>query len=468
MNNKKIFTEIFRINEIINSFDKKNLLKESLSDELVEILTKFLSKGSDELTNMGIKNSDELITLIKNFPTANVLDQASILKTIVVSLGDNIIKEIAKSTVDDLTTGVGKFLNDQSKQYIELYEKGLMTYDEVMTEITDDMTKLMSKSSDELSSLKNSLSDAAKSKIKNSLDSSKSTSKQSVTQSPKPQSYLDNLSKEELIKRHNSYSWKDLNQSTNSQMSGWKFHIFGEDVKDAIFLTDKLTPIAQKYNATAKIGGEYHFNAELFKPGQKQHGKAGVTMYIPTDVIKAGRQQEMLTDIQNAISGYEKGGTIQGDQMITPQIHYRYELKGPIDYGEGISRKNNIPAKNSDGTPMIKDGKQVYTSEYSQMYTQNEGGPYKPNDVEDLFRVNNSSSVNKTVKSIGDGFLSTKFGDTSKINWDLITNAKNISDYDVIINDAIKNKDFSKISRGGFENYGITNFRDYLMNIYNN
>jgi hypothetical protein len=67
---------------------------------------------------------------------------------------------------------------------------------------------------------------------------------------------------------------------------------------------------------------------------------------------------------------------------------------------------------------------------------------------------------------LSSGFLATKFGDTSKINWDLITNAKNISDYDVVINDAIKNNDFNKISRGGFEEYGIPNFREYLMNLF--
>ena len=63
------------------------------------------------------------------------------------------------------------------------------------------------------------------------------------------------------------------------------------------------------------------------------------------------------------------------------------------------------------------------------------------------------------------GFLSSKFGDTSRINWGVITNAKNISDYDVIIDNAMKTGDFSKISRYGFEEYGIPNFREYLMNL---
>jgi hypothetical protein len=47
-----------------------------------------------------------------------------------------------------------------------------------------------------------------------------------------------------------------------------------------------------------------------------------------------------------------------------------------------------------------------------------------------------------------------------------ILNAKNMSDYDVLINDAMNSGDFSKISRSGFEEYNIPNFREYLMGFY--
>jgi hypothetical protein len=50
------------------------------------------------------------------------------------------------------------------------------------------------------------------------------------------------------------------------------------------------------------------------------------------------------------------------------------------------------------------------------------------------------------------------------INWSQITNAKNINDYNKLIANAIKSKDFSKISRGGFEKFGVPNFREYLQN----
>lgn len=53
---------------------------------------------------------------------------------------------------------------------------------------------------------------------------------------------------------------------------------------------------------------------------------------------------------------------------------------------------------------------------------------------------------------------------STHINWSQITNAKNMDDYNKLIASAIKTKDFSKISRGGFEKFGVPNFREYLQN----
>ena len=53
---------------------------------------------------------------------------------------------------------------------------------------------------------------------------------------------------------------------------------------------------------------------------------------------------------------------------------------------------------------------------------------------------------------------------SNHINWSQITNAKNMDDYNKLIASAIKTKNFSNISRGGFEKFGIPNFREYLQN----
>lgn len=179
-----------------------------------------------------------------------------------------------------------------------------------------------------------------------------------------PQAYLKNLSQDELAARIDySEGWVSNGIYPNI-MSGWKFHVFGEDLVDSVFLKEKLWPVTKKWNAHAKVGGLKHTDGVSYpsmQQGGVQYGKQGATIYIPVDVINNGKQQEMLSDIQNAIAGYKKGGDISGDQAITPAIHYRYELLGPVPK-EGIDMKT-----------------------YGVMYNKNSGGSYKPYDVDDLF-----------------------------------------------------------------------------------
>jgi hypothetical protein len=49
------------------------------------------------------------------------------------------------------------------------------------------------------------------------------------------------------------------------------------------------------------------------------------------------------------------------------------------------------------------------------------------------------------------------------INWANVSNAKNLNDYNKMIATALQTGNFQSISRGGFEKYGISNFRDFLM-----
>jgi hypothetical protein len=77
-----------------------------------------------------------------------------------------------------------------------------------------------------------------------------------------------------------------------------------------------------------------------------------------------------------------------------------------------------------------------------------------------------TTTATKTVPDMlkGNRISNISFGNGNDINWNPIQNAKNIEDYNKIIAQAIKSGDYSKISRAGFENYGIPNFREYLMN----
>ena len=60
------------------------------------------------------------------------------------------------------------------------------------------------------------------------------------------------------------------------------------------------------------------------------------------------------------------------------------------------------------------------------------------------------------------GFTDPKYAE--KIDWSKVSNAKNMDDYNKVIAKAIKTGDYSYVSRGGFEKFGISDFRDYLKN----
>ena len=175
MSSKQLITEISRIKEMMNITESKILLKENIVDELVAFLTKFLRKDVADLTALGVRNVGDVKRLMDDFldPAISSANKVDFLKKIVDDLGETAVKSIAKESVDDVTTGVGKLVNDRSTEFINYYKQGIMTYDEVLTQIGDDLTSLMSKSSGELSNLKKAINDESLLKVKNQLDNAK-------------------------------------------------------------------------------------------------------------------------------------------------------------------------------------------------------------------------------------------------------------------------------------------------------
>jgi hypothetical protein len=131
-------------------------------------------------------------------------------------------------------------------------------------------------------------------------------------------------------------------------MSGWKFHVYADNLDEASFLYEKLLPIANKHGAGMKVASSQML--DRLSQSTIQKGK-GVTLYLPSSVIEKNAQKEFLSDIQSAIKGYEKSGQISGDKMITNNIGYRYELSKPIDASKGVD-----------------------IDQYSQLYKSNEQG----------------------------------------------------------------------------------------------
>jgi len=67
----------------------------------------------------------------------------------------------------------------------------------------------------------------------------------------------------------------------------------------------------------------------------------------------------------------------------------------------------------------------------------------------------------------GDFISSAQFSDDI-IDWTKVTNGKSMAEYNKVISDAIRRSDYSLISKGGFEKYGIPNFREFLEKGINN
>ena len=143
-------------------------------------------------------------------------------------------------------------------------------------------------------------------------------------------------------------------------MSGWKFHVYADNLDEVSFLYEKLLPVANKHGAGMKLASSEMLNRLAQNPVQK--GK-GVTLYLPSNVIAKNAQKYFLSDIQSAINGYKKSGQISGDKMITDNIGYRYELSKPIDASKGVNM-----------------------NEYRALYKSNEGGPHNMQGNPDLFK----------------------------------------------------------------------------------
>ena len=156
--------------------------------------------------------------------------------------------------------------------------------------------------------------------------------------------------------------WANL-LTTKGGQSGWKFHVYTETLDETTYVVEKLIPIAQKWGAGFKAASKEMLERLSRNPLQK--GKS-ITFYIPSSALKNNQQKVILQEIQDAIKNLNTKGSINGDQMITKNIGYRYELSKPIDTKVGID--------------ITKD-----YDYYRALYSPNEGGPYNIPNNPDIF-----------------------------------------------------------------------------------
>jgi hypothetical protein len=170
MKTKQLISEIHRIKEIMGVSENKTLLKESVGDEIVDILLKFLKKDADELTRLGVKNADELKKIADKLTDSAIttIDKAAALKLIIDDLGDTAIKNIAKGAVNDTTNVIGRQIDSTIDDLMDLYRKETMTYDQVIDEINSQLDNFI-KSTSDVKKLKAAITDEAAEKLKKTL-----------------------------------------------------------------------------------------------------------------------------------------------------------------------------------------------------------------------------------------------------------------------------------------------------------
>jgi hypothetical protein len=123
MKERILLEQVFRMNELmgINLQNRTRVIKEAvlagggIIDDLLGVL---VTKSSDDIAALGFRNADEVITLVRNFPTAAIDDQATIIKTILENASEVALKNVAKEIVDDFASIVGSQVKTVFDDYV--------------------------------------------------------------------------------------------------------------------------------------------------------------------------------------------------------------------------------------------------------------------------------------------------------------------------------------------------------------
>lgn len=438
--------------------------KKTLINEQVPLLKKALLGGTDLIDDIYklFGSADDI--LAKEYAEKAVKAGGK-----VQNLTDDFIDELFKfsdlSSVVDLLKIRGVFGNsiiEMEEKILNAISSHINKNSQISADKINDLVKVYSNRIDNISYIKSN-PDIKNELVNNfKLELYKEFESKIVKNVEKPKTFkfwseMSQQEIESLLKRlegaENIEGWRYFGNSNFLPASGWKYHVYAEDLYDSVFLYEKLKPVVDKWGARAKVGGD---NIQVFNNvSSPQWGKQGATIYIPPDVIAKGKQAEFLSDIQTAISGYSKKGTIQGENMITDNIGYRYDFNNPIDSKIGSDY-------NSAGG-----------------YRKNVAGmKYKPDNVEDLFDIKPSSESDEIIyltrlNQFSGNRISNRSFTANDIDWTNIKNKgveqgnKTIQEYYdyymQLIAEAIQTGDYQYISSKGFEKFGIDNFREFLQ-----
>jgi len=465
MNKKLISEEILRIREMMG-FSSYN--KRFLTEGVGKLLADESMPGGivDDLASMG-KTVDDIFSystkLANDFPT----------KTF-----DSIIDRVAKeNTIDSASV-----TNEMMRKFIAT-QPGLM--DEIMTvaaKIADESTTLkISDVSFQDVFTKAGLEEFPEN-LKNTLatkitDINKDTTKKILDQFEK---LLDGN-----IKIKNTPEAKELSNKIRNKRAEILDY---EDYK-----TKKSSNVDVAKNVTEKEDGFGEGDFQDFKKNWTREDVGGVTDPNQYSVVK-NSAEETFKNLPETFNPSEiKRGRvnsykfIQNDESTNFQdvLRSRTQMEVTLPNGKKTlmysSSGSNVGTTGKEAGEwfwipgIARSGWYIKTTE-SVAYTK--GGNQYMTDFAKYLENNGynglskegttPSSVSKIASNVtptSTNRLQSIVGDTSKINWSVINNAKNVEDYNKFIDDAIATNNYMKISRAGFEEYGIPNFRKHLMDL---
>lgn len=266
MNEKKIIlNEISRIRNMMGllneSKPKQIILEAVLSGGIVDdLIGLFIKKSADDLTALGVKNADDMITLARNYPTASVTDQADILKTIFKNVDEIALQNIGKSMIDDATSTIGRQVNgyvDNIKTMSDTYPN--LSPGDLVAEFNKVIDDAFKGAADEVSGVIKGFKEEGAQRI-NAHKGSKTTGPTNVGPDPELLKLQDELSKakgvEELINSFkNRTDWGKLSYRQRNQFEKFIRENSGKTVAEVGQAAEKefITKITQAgLNATKK------------------------------------------------------------------------------------------------------------------------------------------------------------------------------------------------------------------------
>jgi hypothetical protein len=158
-----------------------------------------------------------------------------------------------------------------------------------------------------------------------------------------------------------------------------------------------------------------------------------------------------------------KGGEQYLKSASGAEIHLNI-IKGGLDQvAKGKLQPDDVlkflPRNLADGTEFRLIFQNAFNKRIASMNAVGRQAALKP-----LVDIMSDSSPFRKMSMLGSNWMEQN---AKNIDFSKITNAKTVDELNNLIAKALKSGDYSMISRGGFEKFGVSNFREFLQKSLN-